>query len=199
MTHDNSIKLAAPGAGLPPLELFIARLVYPLQLRFGNKDSFRQLFQKERGAIGLLLEKLQSDEGEKRVLIKRPMGLEDSSRYWSIWMTLDHLRIVNDALSRIIPALSKGMIPPDAASIASVKPSAEVTAAVASDYEASCDRFLKIAEGIKNLKTTARYSHPWFGPMDAYGWYALGCVHLGLHRVQIERILEWLHSPVSRN
>jgi hypothetical protein len=29
------------------------------------------------------------------VLIARPRGLEDSSRYWSVWMTLDHLRIVH--------------------------------------------------------------------------------------------------------
>ena len=42
----------------------------------------------------------------RRVLIRRPPGLEDSSRYWSAFMTLEHLRIVHREMVRIIDALA---------------------------------------------------------------------------------------------
>ena len=30
----------------------------------------------------------------------------------------------------------------------------------------------------------------WFGPLDAAGWHALAAGHMGIHRVQIERIVK---------
>jgi len=197
MKQNDTIQLAPPGAGLPAVELFIARLLYPVQLRLGSRESFRALFEKERGAIRELIEKFTLENGGERVLIERPMGLEDSSRYWSLWMTLDHLRILNDVTSGVILSLCKGVVPSRIANTAVVKPSPDVTSSIVADYEASCDRFLEMAVGIENLKTPIRYIHPWFGPLDAYGWYALAGVHLGLHRVQIERILQGLRSTAS--
>jgi hypothetical protein len=43
-----------------------------------------------------------------------------------------------------------------------------------------------------NLKTELRYAHPWFGPLDAAGWHTLAAGHLGIHRVQIEQIIQGL-------
>jgi hypothetical protein len=39
-----------------------------------------------------------------------------------------------------------------------------------------------------------------FGPLDAAGWHAHSATHVGLHRVQIERIIERLRaaSPPER-
>jgi hypothetical protein len=42
---------------------------------------------------------------------------------------------------------------------------------------------------IPNLKTTARYAHPWFGPLDAAGWHALSATHMRIHRNQIAKVI----------
>jgi hypothetical protein len=115
--------------------------------------------------------------------------MEDSSRYWSVWMTLDHLRIVNESIVRIIGALADGKVPKTPASTAGVKPSPDATEAVIAEFGKSCDALPATVAGIADLNTPARYAHPWFGPLNAAGWHALAGIHMGLHRGQIERIL----------
>ncbi len=44
-------------------------------------------------------------------------------------------------------------------------------------------------ENISDFKTKLRFAHPWFGPMDAYGWHGLAGGHMNIHRIQIERII----------
>ncbi|MEO5711991.1 MAG: hypothetical protein ABIT37_00740 [Luteolibacter sp.] len=156
---------APPGAGLPLPELMIVRVFYRLRRLTGNRETFNKLFSSERSTIGSLVESCEPQSRAKRVLIQRVRSFEDSSRYWSVLMTLDHQRIVNQSITGLIGALSKGKTPPGKASTAAVKP---------------------------NLKTKARYNHPWFGSMDASGWHATAAHHLGIHRVQIERILSGL-------
>lgn len=133
------------------------------------------------------------DSRAQRVLIQRPRGLEDSSRNLSVWMTLDHLRIVHHSMADIISSLVRGVLPAGVASTAAVKPSAQVSAAVESEYEQSCDNLLATVAAAPNLKTQLRFAHPWFGPLDAAGWHALAAGHIGIHRVQIERIIAGLN------
>ncbi len=122
------------------------------------------------------------------MLIRRPPGLEDSSRYWSVWMALDHLRIVHHEFIRVIGALANGRVPAGEASTAAVKPSPAADASVVAAYEASCDALLTTVAAVPDLHTSVRFAHPWFGPMTAAGWYALVGGHMSIHRVQIERI-----------
>jgi len=42
------------------------------------------------------------------------------------------------------------------------------------------------------LRTALKYKHPWFGPLDAAGWHTMAAWHIGLHRGQVERIVEGL-------
>ncbi len=192
--QDQEPRLAPPGAGLPPIEIAIGRVLFGLRCRLGNLKSLTEDFQKERQAIAALIESARNLDRGKRVLIKRPIGLEDSSRNWSLWMTLDHLRIVNLGVSGIIVSLGEGIVPPDVASTAAVKPSPDAGEAVVQEYENSCDEVLRAAAGVENLRTSARYAHPWFGPMDAHAWYALAESHLGIHKVQLERIMAALRT-----
>ena len=194
MNPNSEPQLAPPGAGLPKIELFIGRLMFAAQRITGNRESFNARFQQERGTIRQLLHPLDPDSAARRVLIKRPPGLEDSSRYWSVWMTLDHLRIIHGSMIRIIGALAKGVKPPGKASTAAVKPSPQVTGTVVAEYEKSCDDLLAKVAAVGNLKTSLRYAHPWFGPLDAAGWHALASNHMGIHRVQIERIIQGLSA-----
>ena len=125
-------QLAPPGAGLPTIELWAARLLFALTRRRGDRETFLAKLKQERAAIRALVESCAEAQRGERVLITRLRGLEDSSRNWSVWMTLDHLRITNLALIRVITALTHGHVPPGKASTAAVKPSASVTATVRS-------------------------------------------------------------------
>jgi hypothetical protein len=188
-------KLAPPGAGLPRFELFVARALFAFTQMRGNRDTFNAHFQREREAIHRLIRSCDAESAARRVLIARLPGMEDSSQNWSVWMTLDHLRIIHNGLGRTIGSLAKGIVPPGKASTAAVKPSPDVTAAVVSDYEKSCAELLATVAAIPNLKTAARFAHPWFGPLDAAGWHAMAGTHLAIHRRQIERILEGQAKP----
>lgn len=190
MKADETPQLAPPGAGLPFPENLIARVLLGLKRATGNPQSFTARFIAERALIGGLIAGKEDAALSKRVLIARPPGLEDSSRYWSVWMTLDHLRIVHHAFIGVLESLAAGRVPEGEASTAAVKPDEQVTGAVVADYEASCDALLATIGRIRDFKTRAKYPHPWFGPMDAHGWLALGGGHMGIHRVQIGRILK---------
>ena len=189
MTAPQEPDLAPPGAGLPRLELLVARTHFALRRWAGSRRSFDVRIARERELIRMLLRHCNPEVGARRVLIRRIPGLEDSSRYWSVWMTLDHLRIVQESLARLIGELVREVTPPGAASTAAVKPNADAGAEVVAAYEASCDALASAVAASPNLDTRARYPHPWFGPLNAAGWHALAGVHMGIHRVQIERIL----------
>lgn len=190
MNANDPPKLAPPGAGLPFPENLIARILLGLKRSTGSPQSFTAKFVAERARIHGLLAGRDAETLSTRVLIPRPRGLEDSSRHWSVWMTLDHLRIVHHALTGVLDSLANERVPDGEVSTAAVKPDAQVTAAVVEEYEASCDALLATIGRITNFKTRARYAHPWFGPMAAHGWLALSGGHMAIHRVQIERILQ---------
>lgn len=193
MTPSAQPELAPPGAGLPLPELWIARLLFAVRRLRGSREVFLAKFEQERAAIRSLVASCAGEKRGRQVLIKRPRGLEDSSRNWSVWMTLDHLRITNTALIRVITALTQGQMPPGKASTAAVKPSTTATAAVEEEFERSCDGVLAVIAGASDLKTSVRFAHPWFGPLDAYGWAAMAGTHMGVHRVQIQSIVAELN------
>lgn len=184
--------LQPPGAGLPPLELSIARIGFTLYRQLHTRQGFSTRFTEERDRLLTLAHSCSPEQAAQRVLIRRLAGLEDSSRYWSVWMTLDHLRIVNNAITGAISLLSEGKVPPEEASTASVKPDPGVDARVVEAFQQTCTHYLKTVEKIPDLKTTARYAHPWFGPLDGSGWHALIAFHMNLHRWQVERIIAGL-------
>lgn len=188
-SQNETPKLAAPGAGLPGIELQIARVLFTLRAWTHDRQRIDALFRQERALVADLVRSCPAGRLSERVLIPRPRGLEDSSRHWSVLMTLDHLRIVNLACASIIRELSEGRVPSGKASTADVKPSPDVTESVISAYEASCDDVLAAVASAKNLDDPARFAHPWFGTMSARRWHVLAAVHLGLHRKQLEAIL----------
>jgi hypothetical protein len=190
MTDHSTPQLAPPGAGLPFPENLIARSLLGMKRKLGTPGEFTAKFISERKRIHDLISGQTDDRMSKRVLIARPPGLEDSSRYWSVWMTLDHLRIVHHAFIGILESLANERIPEGEASTAAVKPNEHTTGEVIAEYEASCDDLLATIHGIRNFRTQAKFPHPWFGPMDAHGWLALSGGHMAIHRTQIQRILK---------
>lgn len=192
MSTHSAPQLAPPGAGLPVIELWVARLLFGLTRRRGSRETFVAKLEQEQAAIRALVHSCPEAQRGRQVLIERPRGLEDSSRNWSVWMTLDHLRITNTAVAGIISALTAGKAPPGKASTAAVKPSPAADAAVEAEFERSCEGVLAAITTAPDLKTQVRFAHPWFGPLDAFGWAAMAGTHMGVHRVQIQSIVAGL-------
>ncbi|MBS0198192.1 MAG: DinB family protein [Planctomycetes bacterium] len=182
-------RLAPPGAGIPAIERVVGGAIFAFNRWRGTRERFAARFERERGVIAGLCRGGDERMLGERVLIPRLRGLEDSSRFWSVWMTLDHLRIVNDQITRVIESLTGGRVPEGRASTAAVKPSAGVGPEVRGAYEGSCDRLVALAASCPTLRTAVRYAHPWFGPLDGAGWHAMAAMHMGIHRAQIARIL----------
>ena len=193
-TETTSPKLAAPGAGLPFPELLIGRIRFSLMRRFTRKEQATENVIQERDKILSLVRSCDPVSCERQILIKRPRGLEDSSRFWSIYMTLDHLRITNLAFGNFILTLTNGKIPQRKADTAAVKPNPESDIGSVKAFEDSCGQLLSSVQGLTDLQTKLKHAHPWFGPLDAAAWYVLAGFHLHLHRRQIELILQGI-SP----
>lgn len=183
-------RLEPPGAGLPKVELMVARCLFHGKRLFTTRENALRTLEEEEAKILTLLSKCDEAMAEGRVLIARLPGMEDSSRHWSVYMTLDHLRIVNGGIAGTIAALLAGREPRKPASTAAVKPAAHVTAAVVPEFAKSCANLKSLSSSGQNLKTPHRFAHPWFGPLDASGWFFMAGFHMRLHRRQIERIME---------
>lgn len=187
-------ELEAPGAGLPGLELLAAKALFHWKRSRASRADAVGLFNQERDAVLRLARECEPVRGGQRVLIRRLRGMEDSSRFWSVYMTVEHIRIVNFGCMEAIRSLARGQVPARVATTAAVKPSPAVDEGVIEKFEQGCSLFSKTAEGIADMKTSVRYAHPWFGPLDAAGWHFMAGFHMSLHRKQIETVLAGLHS-----
>ena len=194
MKPEHLPKLAAPGAGLPKIERFFANRMIRWKAARTTREQATAIFDQQREAILRLLKGQNHTALAQLVLIKRLPGLEDSSRYWSLLMVADHLRIVNRDIAKVIASLGAGSIPEREATIAGVKPSPLATHAVIADFDQGCRDFTNTVAAVPNLKTSLKFPHPWFGPMDAATWHFMTGFHMQLHLKQMKLILAGL-SP----
>ncbi len=188
-TSETEPRLAPPGAGIPAIERFVGSLVLAVKRWFYTRERVGAEFDQERKAIARLYHGRDERALEKRVLVPRLRGLEDSSRFWSVCMTLDHLRIVNEQIARVIAELTQGRVPQRKASTAAVKPSVDSGSSVIAAYETSCDDLIAVVAASPELRTPVKFDHPWFGPLNAAGWHTIAAIHMGIHRAQMIRIL----------
>ena len=191
-------QLQPPGAGLPWYELAVARyLVFPRLCRRLDCGAAGRLFLDEGAAVLALWDALPAGRLCERVLIRRIQGIEDSSRHWSVAMTVEHLNIVGFGIRRIIAGLRQGQAPAKAARVEDVKPRGELPPA---EVRATFVRLLTEAAASDATEppippgTGVRAPHPWFGPIDAYRWHCLLGIHQRIHRRQIEAIRAGLNA-----
>jgi hypothetical protein len=185
-------KLAAPGAGLPRIERFVAKRMICWKAARTTREQASSVFEQQRELILHLLQGRDPTTLAQPVLIKRLPGLEDSSRYWSLLMVVDHLRIVNRDIAGVIACLGAGRLPEREASTAGVKPSPQVSHHVIAEFDQGCRDFTNSVAAVPDLKTTLKFPHPWFGPLDAATWHFMTGFHMQLHFKQMELILAGL-------
>ena len=167
------------------------------QASWTSRAQAEELFAAQRAAALEIASQCPAEHLHTPVLIRRIRGLEDSSRYWSVLMTLDHLRIVNESISRIIPLLAAGQVPEGVARTAAVKPSPSQDAGIITAFEKANDALVSAVASVGNLRTASRYDHPWFGPLDAAQWHFMAGFHMRLHVKQLQLILEGLAALLA--
>ena len=194
--HDEDIQksLAPPGAGLPVVQKFILRyLLFPAFCRTNTWQKALAKFQAKGDTIVALAERLSPEQLQQRVLVKAPMGMEDSSRYWSAAMVLEHLIEVGSRVATGIVELTHGEQVTVSSDVADVKPKGEKGSQIIEDYKAFLlDYAHTLNEDAGDWKSAQTYGHPWFGELNAHQWACLGAVHQTIHRRQMERIVAGL-------
>lgn len=189
----NEPKLAAPGAGIPLFELLIAKyILFPLKFRNTTVAQALDELREERDKILALARSITPEQLVERRLIPRLPGLEDSSRYWSVAMTIEHLVIIGENTRGLLLALGRGKTNlPIGGGTAAVKPSKDVDPeSIFARFEKMTDDLLRAGQSIDFDKiAAARHPHPWFGPLSAKQWLMFIAPHESLHRQQIEQII----------
>lgn len=185
-----SPQLQEPGAGLPPLELFFVRASFALY-RALRSDAFAlKHFLKEAKLLVELAKRVKPEFGTEPVLIRKIFGIEDSSRFWSPYMVIHHLVIVDSGILQMIERLSGDNAALPEVRIADVKPDPSSGPEVIGMFEAVVRKYEDMLGKLSGLRSAARHPHPWFGPLDAHGWHCLAAVHHSIHRRQLQVIYQ---------
>lgn len=186
-------RLGAPGAGVPwYVRLVMRHYIGPCVAAKADWAAETQRFADTNAAILALAEKMDNGQLQKRLLVPRLRGLEDSSRYWSAAMTLEHLMIVGTGMRDIIIRLSQGQVPPGRADTARVKPQGKLPAqTVLANYKSFISTLMpQIETAVPPEKRDGAltYAHPWFGGFTLRQWHWLLAQHNAIHLRQLQEI-----------
>lgn len=193
-TSQNSTipRLQPPGAGLPLFQRIVLRYYWgPFVARRSIWDEDSQKFEAISAKTLGIADALSEERLQTRVLIPPQLGLEDSSRYWSVAMTLDHLMIVGRGLSQIVTLLSRGEAPQVNVDVAKVKPQpGRGPLEIRKEFrEFAATAIPTIESSVKDRKSGSLLAHPWFGPMTAHQWHWLIAQHSLIHYHQVREIV----------
>ena len=195
MTADGNIKLDKPGAGLPFLEKAIAQyILFPYTCSRLNREKAVSATQRAGKKCIEKARYVSKDQLSQQILIPRLRGLEDSSRYWSIAMTIEHLFIVHNGMLGMTRALSADQKVDQVVSTADVKPTGKVDPEdILGRYEAVIADYADKVALLPDLKLCkATHLHPWFGELNAHQWLCLNAIHTQIHLGQILEIIKRL-------
>lgn len=189
-------RLGKPGAGLPLLQRLV--LKYFLGPYISTRDDWAgdiRDFDAVNAKTFAAIEGLEDNQLTTRVLVPKQTGLEDSSRYWSVAMTLDHICIVGEGVRDIILSLSNGVVPNRKVDTAKVKPECNEISAVARFRDFATLTMSDIDARLGDKDALATLEHPWFGPFTLRQWHWLLAVHGDIHLRQLKAIRKRLYAP----
>lgn len=184
-------QLDAPGAGIPFHHRLLMRwYVRPRIAATSDWLHNEKLFYKIHGTILNEVSSVPYNKWSAKILIPPQRGLEDSSRFWNLKETLEHIVIVGTGIQSLVVRLSNDQRPEIEVDTAKVKPvgqmAPEETLIHFEEYVTSCIGKINEAKGPHLRRST--WQHPWFGPMNAHEWFWLLPIHAGLHLQQIREI-----------
>jgi hypothetical protein len=197
MSETELPKLEAPGAGLPVLQEYLLRhLLFPALKCAVSRERALAWFEKEGRFMLRQVRAFPAGERARRVLVPRLMGIEDSSRYWSLDMALDHMVIVSQAVLDGVITLSRRQPIDFKVDTAKVKPRIDPPADIDVQFEALVGGARDyVWENAGDLNARECHVHPWFGCLNPHEWLVMMAVHAWVHRRQVAVIARALrHS-----
>ncbi len=185
-----------PGAGLPRLEQAFLSTTFKCATAVLSDRRAMALFNKETDRLLRFAKDDESYDISAPLLIPRVIGIEDSSRNWSVLMVLEHLCMVNSDILTAIGLLLNGESPEYVLATKDYKPSPDAGYDVIQKFEQVNSDYVGNVESLiqsrGSLRSSARYEHPWFGPLDAHQWHCLAAIHQRIHRRQTQKIVAML-------
>ncbi|MEM7783492.1 MAG: hypothetical protein AAF623_09090 [Planctomycetota bacterium] len=186
-------ELDRPGMGLPSGEQFILNSMLKIFAFLRSVNPVLNLFQRETQELFELADETESYDVFQPYLIPRVIGIEDSSRNWSVMMVLEHLHMVNRDLKNGISAMMEGVRPRGTVDVALYKPPQDLDWGTLDRFTATNHEYVEtirqLVDKYGHLKSPIRHRHPWFGPLSAHQWHCLAAVHQRIHRRQIQKIV----------
>jgi hypothetical protein len=180
------------GAGLPSIErLFIKYILVPFCRTFFTWNIALYMIQREVRIITKLVNSIDNNLLQKRVMIDRTFAIEDHSRDFSINMVLEHLTIANGAIMSLIQRLSNNEYIKEQISIESVKPK-ENKKEQLKEFVELMDRYSFYIKQHNKVYSKATMRHPWFVEFNNFDWSIFNYMHTFIHRRQIEAIISKL-------
>jgi hypothetical protein len=184
------------GTGLPTLERNVLAIALKATAWFKSDRALLHSFKTETEALAEIFENDESYDVFHPLLIPRVVGIEDSSRHWSIAMILQHLCLVNMELTIAVEALNQGIVPRGEVDVSLYKPDADVGVNVLDQFRQVNAGYVSVVDQILSatgqLSRSPAYRHPWFGLLNAHQWHALVAMHQTVHRRQAQKIVAML-------
>jgi hypothetical protein len=197
MTHDapsTPVLLQPPGKGLPFLEQILSRYVFlPMACALmSNREAIETLVVEGQTMVRWI-EAASEEEIQQPVLIPKITGIEDSSRYWSALMTLEHLKITSNLMTTTIEALARGeqsSLP--VARVEAVKPNTALQKEIViQEYQQFLNTYPdKMNTLVPHFSKENRHQHPWFWKLNAHEWLCINTLHHRIHKKQVQLILK---------
>lgn len=192
--------LAPSGTPMPlGFRLMLRYFVGPMVAGRANWEKAVKGFDVVNAKILAEAAKLSDEEMNTRVLVPSQYGLEESSRYWSAAMVLEHIVIVGSGIKGIVISLSNGTVPDYKVELSRVKPRGKGTPQQAiADFKQFADTAQgEIAGQLGSKDSKAALDHPWFGKFNTRQWHWLLSAHSVIHLQQVRAIVERL-KPTSQ-
>lgn len=181
-------KLAPPGAGVSLPERLIFRFVMnPLVAGRENPKTSDARFERLHEKIEKTFREIPADLRGKKILVPRQLGLEDSSRFWSAAMVLEHLEIVDRGIAEMVVELSHERRIVRKVDTALVKPVGYLNPdeALVKFMAVKAELLPSIHVRVGNYNSKMTHDHPWFGPFNARKWNWLLGMHASVHLKQL--------------
>ena len=194
MSGKKLVELAPPGAGIPAPEKAVGGALLKVLAALRSTEGLLAAFEDASETLLATAGSVAREQLTTRVLIRRLAFMEDSSRRWSVAMTVSHVTIVNAAVLGLIQNLAAGKSISLEVRTADVKPRASAGSEALEALEAGVKTFTRTLDGQDLKRVPNRHPHPWFGPITPQQWLALAVVHTKLHLRQVSAISAKLPS-----
>lgn len=190
----NQPQLDRPGAGLPfPDNLIVRWWVGPFQSRQKDAATNLRLFKMAGARVLKEMAGVPADRRDRKVLVPKMRGVEDSSRHWCANEVLEHLMITGVPMRGLIVDLAQGRTSDYEVKIENFKPKGRYAGGDASaDFKRFTEETLEILGALDIRDAGPTHRHPWMGRFNALQWTWLLAGHTGIHLNQLLAIKKGL-------